>query len=187
MWVAFHEVAHEAVLGLSWVRPFIIDLLGDLTPDLEFDTDLLPAWQDALTDPHLLGEKLDLGPALFSGEIDQDRYEKLEAAMSLLEGYVTYLVEQVGEGYLPDLEKIVTAWTEHLAARYEVLAGIGAYTKTTAGTGRGTDFYYEVQGRWGPEAVGKIWLSSENLPTGPEIKDVTGWAARVLLDDPFAD
>ncbi|MXZ07079.1 MAG: hypothetical protein F4Y75_06185 [Acidimicrobiia bacterium] len=187
MWVALHEVAHEALLGLPWVRPYLIDLLGDLTPDLEFDLNLLPEWQDALTDPQLPVGNFDFGPTLFSGEIDEDRHEKLQAAMSMLEGYVTYLVGEASEGYLPDREEITSAWIEHLSARYEELESAGAFPKTTAATGGGTDFYYEVRERWGSEAVGKVWLSSENLPTVQEIEDVTGWAARVLLDDPFTE
>ena len=50
----------------------------------------------------------------------------------------------------------------------------------------GAGFCAEVEERWGADALPRIWDGPDNLPTKSELSDPTGWAARVLLEDPFA-
>lgn len=191
LWVAFHESVHEALLGRLWVRPHLIGLFGSLIDSMELDTGALGGWQEVLTDPARLEEAFARPGginALFGGGVNETRLEEAHAAMTMVEGYGAYLVEQASTGLLPDLAAIRSAMAEQLASRHDRSEVTGTLRATSsAGVGgRGIEFCSEVRSRWGPEAVQRIWENPANLPSPPELDDVTGWAARVLLDDPFA-
>jgi len=189
LWVAFHESVHEALLGRSWVRPHLIDLFGSVVSSMEVDTGALGIWQEALTDPARLEEAFAQPggmSALFGGGVDEARLGTAHAAMTMVEGYGAYLVEHASTGLLPDLASIRSAMAEQLASRRDRAEMAGTLRATSAGVhGIGADFCAEVGTRWGPEAVRRIWEGPGNLPSPRELDDVTGWAARVLLDDPF--
>lgn len=190
LWVAFHESVHEALLGRSWVRPYLIDLFGSVVTSMELDTGALGVWQEALTDPARLEEAFAQPGgmnALFGGGVNETLLEEAHAAMTMVEGYGAYLVEQASTGLLPDLATIRSAMTERLASHQDRSAATGTLRTTSSPgvRGRGTEFCAEVGTRWGPEAVQRIWEGPDNVPSPQELDDVTGWAARVLLDDPF--
>ena len=190
LWVAFHESIHEALLGRPWVRPHLTDLFGSLVTSMEVDADALGNWQEALTDPARLEEAFARPGgmnALFGGGMNEVLRDEAHAAMTMVEGYGAYLVEQASTGLLPDLASIRAAMTERLANRQDRSEFSGSpRSASSAGVhGRGTEFCAEVGTRWGPEAVRRIWEGPDNIPTAHELDDVTGWAARVLLDDPF--
>lgn len=190
LWAAFHEVAHEVILGRAWVRPHVTELFGSLVGSIEIDTGALGSWQEALGDPDRLAEAFSRPGAmggLFGGAVDESRLEEADAAMTMVEGYGAYLVEQASSGFLPDLDAIRSAMAEHLAQRTVQPDAAGMPRNPSAGVAyEGAEFCAEVGARWGPEAVRRIWEHPDNLPTRMEIDDATGWAARVLLDDPFA-
>ena len=190
LWAAFREVAHEAVLGRSWVRPHLMELFGSLVGSIELDTGALGSWQEALADPERLAEVFGRPGSmegLFGGAVDESRLEQADTAMTVVEGYGAYLVEQASSGFLTDLDTIRSAMAEHLARRTVQPEAAGTLRHPSAGVGdRGAEFCAEVGARWGPEAVGRIWEQPGNLPSPGEIHDATGWAARVLLQDPFA-
>ena len=191
LWVAFHESVHEALLGRPWVRPHLIDLFGSLVASMELDTGALGLFQEALTDPGRLEEAFTQPGgmnALFGGGVDEDLLERAHAAMTMVEGYGAYLVEQASTGLLPDLAAIRAAMTERLDDRRDrtEFAGTPRSASSAGIHGKGTGFCAEVETRWGPEAVRRMWEGPDNLPSPQELDDVTGWAARVLLDDPFA-
>ena len=191
LWAALHESVHEALLRQSWVRPHLIDLFGSLVNSMDLDTGALGVWQEALADPARLEEAFAQPGgmnALFGGGVDEMRLEEAHAAMTVVEGYGAYLVEQVSTGLLPDLATIRSAMAEQLAMRQERSEDAGTLRAgSSAGVrGRGAEFCAEVVTRWGPEAVRRVWGGPANLPSPQELDDVTGWAARVLLDDPFS-
>ena len=190
LWVAFHESVHEALLSRPWVRPHLIELFGSLVTSMELDTGALGVWQEALTDPARLEEAFGQSGgmnALFGGGVDEELLEEAHAAMTMVEGYGAYLVEQASAGLLPDLAAIRAAMTDRLANRQDRSEFTGTpRSSSSAGVhGRGTEFCAEVGARWGPEAVLRIWEGPDRLPSPRELDDITGWAARVLLDDPF--
>jgi putative hydrolase len=190
LWVAFHESVHEALLGRPWVRPHLIELFGSLVTSMELDTGALGIWQEALADPARLEEAFGQPGgmnALLGGGVDEELLEEAHAAMTMVEGYGAYLVEQASTGLLPDLAAIRAAMTERLANRQDrsEFAGTPRSASSAGVHGKGTEFCAEVGARWGPEAVRRIWEGPDRMPSPRELDDVTGWAARVLLDDPF--
>lgn len=190
LWSALHEVVHDALAGHAWVRPHVVGLFQELTASVELDPETLSGWHEDLTDPAKLEASLSQGggfPALFGGPLQDDRLEDLRRFITVMDGYGSYLVERASAGLLPELGSIRRAMSSRGRDRsgHALLGGMFRL-ETTAGThGPAAAFCTEVEKRWGDAAVRRIWERPENLPVAEELNDVTGWAARVLLDDPF--
>ena len=187
LWAALHEVAHGALVGRSWVRPHVQELFDDLIGSM--DLEMMADWQEDLTDPAKLEARLAQGGGfggLFGGSVEDDRREAIRTLMTMLEGYGSYLVDRAAAGLLPDIRSVRAAMSSRQKGH---LTGLGSLfeIETAAGEyGRGGAFCAEVGERWGYPAVQRVWEREENLPSSREMDDVTGWAARVLLEDPFA-
>ena len=190
LWAALHEVAHDALVGRAWVRPHLIGLFKDLAGSMELDPGAMAAWQEELADPAKLEARLSQGggfAGLFGGPVHDEYLNDIRSFLAVLDGYGTYLVERASVGFLPDLPSIRNAMSSRQLDRGDRSLVGGLFTlETTAGAyGPAAAFCAEVADRWGDTAVHRVWERPENLPLGAEIDDATGWAARVLLDDPF--
>ena len=45
----------------------------------------------------------------------------------------------------------------------------------------GTEFFEDVERRWGPEATATVWAGPDAFPDAEELADPVAWAARTLL------
>lgn len=187
LWAALRETAHGSLAGRSWVRPRASGLFVELIGAMELDTDVMRSFQENLADPARLESILaEAGgmAGLLGGSVEREDLEDIRRLSVMLEGYGSYLAGRAAGGFLPDLDTIRAAMAVHgqeLGNRPGLVGWADARQDS-----RGLAFCDEVESRWGQQALGRMWDRAENLPTGPELEDTTGWAARVLLQDPFA-
>ena len=191
LWSALHESAHEALARRVWVRPHLAGLFKDLVDSVDLDPGAMAGWQEELTDPAKLEARLSQGggfAGLFGGPLHDDHLEEIRRFLAVLEGYGSYLVERASEGLLPDLASIREAMSSRHRDRGDRALVGGLFSlEPTAGThSPAAAFCAEVADRWGEAAVHRAWERPESVPVAEELSDATGWAARVLLDDPFA-
>lgn len=191
LWSALHEATHEALAGRAWVRPYLAGLFKDLAGSLELDTGAMAGWQEELADPAKLEARLSQGggfAGLFGGPLNDDHLEDVRRFLAVLDGYGSYLVERASEGLLPDLASIREAMSSrHRDRGAQAMVGGMFRLEPAAGThGPAAAFCAEVAERWGETAVQRVWERPDNMPSTAELSDATGWAARVLLDNPFA-
>lgn len=189
LWAALHEVIHEGLCARPWVRPHLFGLFENLAGAMEIDPEAVKGWQENLTDSDPLEAMLARSGAdgLFAGPVQEEPTEEIRSFVEMVEGYGAYLVEQAAAGLLPDLDSIRAAMASRQMERTGSPGLIGSLeTGSSAGLyGRGAAFCTEVASRWGVEALPRIWENADNLPAAQELNDATGWAARVLLEDPF--
>ena len=188
LWAALHEVAHETLVGRSWVRPHLVGLFNDLVGSMDLDAEMMGNWQEDLTDPAKLEARLAQGgdfPGLFSGPLQEDRLDAIRTFMTMVEGYGSYVVDRAATGLLPDLASVRAAMSSHHRnqTHHPGIGGLFKVESTAGAYGRGSAFCAEVETRWGYAAVHRIWEHGNNLPSSRELDDATGWAARVLLED----
>ena len=191
LWSALHEVTHEMLVGRSWVRPHMVKLFDDLAASVDLDSEIMGNWQEDLADPARLEARLaqEGGFAgLFGAPPHGDRIEPIRSLMTMVEGYGAYLIDQVAAGLLPDLGSVRAAMSSRHRnrAHHAGFGGLFGMESSAGDYGRSAAFCAEVAQRWGDSTVHRIWERAENLPSSAELDDVTGWAARVLLEDPFA-
>ncbi len=192
LWVALHEVTHQAQCARPWVRPHFRKLIDRYIASLDVDTTAFGAGMEDFNNPERLQEMLEEGggvPSFLSGPAHSEPLEEIQAFMTIIEGHGNYLMDRAGADLLPDLSAMRAAMDERHndSSEPDVLGNLFGIDDKRAQYVHGTSFCIEVQDRWGDDALARIWEDPDNLPSQSELSDPTGWAARVLLDDPFAD
>jgi putative hydrolase len=103
--------------------------------------------------------------------------------MSLLEGFSDYVMDEVGQGLVPDVEKIRAKFDERRARRtpFEraMLRLTGMDLKLDQYK-KGERFVRAIADARGSEAFQRLWAGPENLPRDGEIEAPERWIARVL-------
>lgn len=189
LWVALHEVTHQAEFAQDWVRPHFMQLITAYIEDMQVDTgELTEQFQD-FSDPAKLQELLS-DPAgltgMLTGSGNKEKLDAIHAFMSVMEGYSDYLMDRAAPKLLPDLDRMRAAMSSRREDQTEgesLLNRLLGMDLKREQYEQGAAFCTTVEERWGAEALAKLWEGPEHLPSMDEIRDPLGWAARVLLDD----
>jgi coenzyme F420 biosynthesis associated uncharacterized protein len=184
-WIALHETTHafefEAHL---WLRPYLASRLErQLTL---FGRDVRGMGQEAMKG---LGRALrgegggeHWMERLMTGE-QKALFRETQAVMSLLEGFSDYVMDEVGQGLVPDVETIRAKFDERRTRRtpFEraMLRLTGMDLKLDQYK-KGELFVRAVADARGPEALRRLWAGPESLPRDGEIEAPDRWIARVL-------
>ena len=189
LWVALHEVTHQAEFAQPWVRPAFVGLVARYLDGLELDPTSLTEKLQSFSDPDQFESVLS-DPAGLAGLITTPEQrpilEAIQAFMAVMEGYADYLMDRAAAKMLPDLEKMREAMNRRRAepAQGEQIINrmLGLELKQEQYR-MGAEFCAEVARRWGEDALDNLWKDAESLPNLAELGDPVAWAARVLLPD----
>jgi len=184
-WIALHETTHAFEFEAHpWLRPYLADRLErQLTL---FSGSASSLGRDALKaiGRTLRGE----GGAqhwmeALMGEEQRRLFRETQAVMSLLEGFSDYVMDEVGRGLVPDVEKISARFHERRQQRtgFEraVLRLTGMDLKMEQYE-RGERFVRAIAEARGRQALARIWEGPETLPSAIEIGEPNAWIRRVL-------
>jgi coenzyme F420 biosynthesis associated uncharacterized protein len=184
-WIALHETTHAFEFeGQRWLRPYLADRLErQLTL---FSGNAASLGRDAV---RAVGRAL-RGEG--SGEhwlerlmTDEQRrlFRETQAVMSLLEGFSDYVMDEVGRGLVPDVDRISARFHERRQQRSGFeravlrLTGMDLKMEQYA---RGERFVRSVAEARGRSALARMWEGPESLPSPEEITDPARWISRVL-------
>ncbi len=189
LWVALHEVTHQAEFASPWVRAEFIGMVRSYLDGLELDPAGLTEKLQDLQDPARFEEMFN-DPAGLTGLItspeQRPALEAIQAFMALMEGYADYLMDRAAGPMLPDIHRMREAMNRRRAEPAEGeeilnrLLGLGMKHEQYR---LGTAFCEEVARRWGDDALEEIWVDAKRLPSLQELSDPVAWAARVLLPE----
>lgn len=191
LWVALHEVTHQAQFATPWVRPHFQSLIERFVATMDVDTSSFGASLEDFGDPDRMQELLAEGgglPSFLSGPEQSEQLEKIQAFMAIVEGYGEHVMDRAAADLLSDLTTMRQAMQERRAdsgSDTDLVGRLLGLEAKRAQYAAGAAFCREIETRFGPEALQKVWRSADDLPTLAELDDATGWAARVLLEDPF--
>ncbi len=193
LWVAMHEVTHQAQFAVPWMRPHFLQLITAYLDGLDFDPTRIAARLEHLEDPSEL-EAMFSDPAAIAGLVtgpDQERQlEHIQAFMAFVEGYADHLMHRAAPQLIPDAARLREALVRRRAEPSQgerVLAQLLGLELKRQLYRQGAEFCDEVVDRWGSEGLAAAWDDPAHLPTLAELDDVVGWAARVLVGDQLLD
>jgi coenzyme F420 biosynthesis associated uncharacterized protein len=184
-WIALHETTHAFEFeGQRWLRPYLAERLErQLTL---FSGSATSLGRDAF---RALGRALRGEGAgehwlerLMSDE-QRRLFRETQAVMSLLEGFSDYVMDEVGRGLVPDVERISARFHERRQQRSGFeravlrLTGMDLKMEQYA---RGERFVRAIAEARGRPALARMWEGPATLPTAEEITDPGRWIARVL-------
>ena len=184
-WIALHETTHAFEFEAHpWLRPYLASRLErQLTL---FGRDVRGMGQEAMKG---LGRALrgEGGGEHWMERLMTDEQKSLfretQAVMSLLEGFSDYVMDEVGHGLVPDVEKIRAKFDERRTRRtpFEraMLRLTGMDLKLDQYK-KGELFVRAIADARGPEALQRLWAGPESLPRDGEIEAPERWIARVL-------
>lgn len=184
-WIALHETTHAFEFEAHpWLRPYIADRLERQLR--LFSTDARGLGREALRG---------LGRAIrgegggehwmeqLMGPEQRALFRETQAVMSLLEGFSDYVMDEVGRGLVPDVERISARFHERRNRRTPFeramlrLTGLDLKMEQYR---KGELFVSAIAAARGPEALTRLWDGPETLPRDGEIEAPERWIARVL-------
>ena len=184
-WIALHETTHAFEFEAHpWLRPY---LASRLERQLKlFGRDVREMGREAI---RALGRALrgEGGGEHWIERLmtDEQRalFRETQAVMSLLEGFSDYVMDEVGQGLVPDVEQIRAKFDERRARRTPFeramlrLTGMDLKLEQYK---KGEVFVRAIADARGPVALVRLWDGPESLPRDGEIDEPQRWIARVL-------
>jgi coenzyme F420 biosynthesis associated uncharacterized protein len=189
LWVTIHEITHAVQFeGAPWLRDYLGSLVSSLLDSVSDGPKL--TWPTRLPSLAELREGAERAGAgdLLRVTLGEDRWqavEQIQAAMSLIEGHAEYVMDEVGEDFLPSLERMRAALNRRRGDRglswrlLERLLGLELKMRQYQ---VGRRFCDAVVERGGLDTLALAWRSAEQLPTLAELERPDAWIARVSAE-----
>lgn len=188
LWVVLHETTHAFEFEAhDWLRPYLAERLEAQL--VAFSQEAPSLGRDAL---RALGRSL-------RGEADgswierlmrpeqRRRFREIQAAMSVLEGFSDWVMEDVGPRLVPGGETISRRLFERRAQRTPVERAILRLTGLDLKLEQyraGERFVATIVAQAGPVAIERLWFGPAALPSFEEIEQPGRWLARVVAGRP---
>jgi putative hydrolase len=204
VWVTIHEITHAVQFtGAPWLRDYLGGLLKELIDGLQVSLVGRPSGADddgpddsgaagrsrlpKLPDPRELREMVERARRgeLLRLTLGEDRWqlvERMQAAMSLIEGHAEHTMDAVGADVLPSLPRLRAAMNRRRRDRglpWRVLERLLGLELKLRQYEIGRRFCDAVVEDGGPQALARAWRGPETLPSTAELEDPQLWIARM--------
>jgi coenzyme F420 biosynthesis associated uncharacterized protein len=209
LWVTIHEITHAVQFsGAPWLRGHIGGMLEELLDGLQVtiaggdDKDeQRGGWKEKLRsglgglgeiggkapNPAELREMLERARSgqLLRLTLGEDRWqlvERMQAAMSLIEGHAEHTMDVIGAEMLPSLSQLRAAMNRRRAQRglpWRVLERLLGLELKMRQYEVGRRFCDEVVQAGGPQSLARAWSGPHALPSTDELEQPGLWMARM--------
>lgn len=185
-WIALHETTHAFEFEAHpWLRPYLSARLEHQVKSLSGGVAGIRSGELSRGLGRLLrgnGSGESWMEALMSP--DQRReFREIQAVMSLMEGFGDYVMDEVGQDLVPDVETI----SARFHVRREQRAGFERAMMRITGMDlkmeqyrKGEEFTRAVAAASGAAGLRMLWQGPESLPTPEEIESPSDWIRRVV-------
>jgi coenzyme F420 biosynthesis associated uncharacterized protein len=206
LWVTIHEITHAVQFsGAPWLREYLGGIVKELVEGLQVSVasddsqkdgngSSLSGWLSKLTpkgglsfDPSELRDMVERARRgqLLRLTLGEDRWalvERMQAAMSLIEGHAEHTMDVVGAETLPSLEKLRKAMNRRRTQRglpWKVLERLLGLEMKMRQYEIGRRFCDAVVREGGPETLALAWSGPQALPSTAELERPSDWIARI--------
>jgi coenzyme F420 biosynthesis associated uncharacterized protein len=184
VWIALHETTHAFEFEAHpWLRPYLAGRLERQLASLSAGIPLMS--RDALVRVGRALRGASSGEHWMEGLMTPDQrseFREIQAVMSLVEGFGDYVMDEVGRDLVPDVERISArfhARRDHRTGFERAMMRLTGMDLKMDQYRKGEEFVAAIARARGPEALHKLWLGPENLPSPEEIANPSRWLARV--------
>ena len=196
LWVSIHEITHAVQFsGAPWLREHLGGMLTELIEGLQVSltgNGSKGGWAAKLPSSDDLREMVDLARRgqllrLTLGENRWALVERMQAAMSLIEGHAEHVMDAVGAEVLPSLPRLRAALNARRMNRglpWRVLERLLGLELKLRQYETGRRFCDAVVDAGGPQTLARVWSGPQALPSTAELADPALWLARVQGEAP---
>jgi coenzyme F420 biosynthesis associated uncharacterized protein len=184
-WICAHELTHVFQFqGVPWLREHMSGLLREYVKTLEVRIQKGSAGGlPSLPDPGRLVELFRDGglAALVQSPEQRALMDRVQAAMSVVEGYSEHVMDAIAAEHIPDHEKLRAAMDRRRSSRsapqrmIERLLGFDVKLRQYEQGKRWAD---EVAAAAGIEGLNRVWSSPDALPSADELQHPGRWLKR---------
>jgi coenzyme F420 biosynthesis associated uncharacterized protein len=184
-WIVLHELTHVLQFsGVPWLRDHLSALMREYMKTVEVRVERgaaggLPSWPD----PQKIVEAFREGGlvALVQSREQRRIMERIQPAMSVIEGYSEHVMDAVGERVLSGYAGLREGMERRRASRSapeRILQRLLGLDMKMRQYEEGKAFCDAAVERGGMEALNRVWDSPKSLPTMAELRDPDAWLAR---------
>lgn len=182
LWIVLHEMTHALQFeGYPWLRDHLGKMLEDLVMPLAEKLGAREAMR-RITETVRSGGR-DVQKLLLSGS-QREAFDRMQATMSVIEGYSDYVMHNVGRSIVPDYDNLSRRMAQSRMHRSPLetlvfrLSGLDAKLEQYR---LGEEFASAVVSRQGMSGLNRVWESPETLPSLAEVRDPGLWMTRMEL------
>jgi coenzyme F420 biosynthesis associated uncharacterized protein len=185
-WIVLHELTHVLQFsGVPWLRDHLSELMREYMKTVEVRVERgaaggLPSWPD----PQKIVEAFREGGLVALVQTREQRriMERIQPAMSVIEGYSEHVMDAVGEQVLSGyagLRESMERRRRSRSAPERILQRLLGLDMKMRQYEEGKAFCDGVVERGGIAALNRVWESPETLPKQEELQDPDAWLARI--------
>src|SRR3954447_8274501 len=185
-WIVLHEVTHVLQFaGVPWLRDHMGSLMREYLGTVEVRIERGAAGGlPSMPDMRALVERFREGGLVALVQTHEQRriFDRIQAVMSVIEGYSEHVMDAVGEQVLPAYEGLRDAMERRRSNRSapeRVLQRMLGLDIKMRQYELGKRFCDAVAQKHGIGTLNLVWESAESMPTLAEIDDPEAWVARV--------
>lgn len=179
LWIVLHETTHALQFeGHPWLRGHLAELVESLTAPLADKLGARETLRRIAGNLRTGGRSLEL--VMTKGQ--RDAFDKMQATMSVIEGYSDYVMHRVGSRLVPGYEHLASRMARSRMHRPPLETAIFRITGLDIKLEQyrlGERFADAVASRVGMEGLNRVWESAAYMPTLGEIRDPGLWMDRV--------
>jgi coenzyme F420 biosynthesis associated uncharacterized protein len=179
LWIVLHEMTHALQFeGYPWLRAYLGGLMESFVTPLAERLGVRETIRRLTENRRRGGRSVEL----VMSEAQRESFDRMQAAMSVIEGYSDYVMHHVGRGLVPDYENLSRRMARSRAHRPPLETAIFRITGLDMKLEQyrlGERFADEVVKRQGMDGLNRVWESPENLPSLAEVRDPGLWMARL--------
>ena len=184
LWIALHETSHVFEFeAFPWVRGYFQELLGQFLGQMSNQLSTLSDGLGALFQRMLTGRGNGQHWIQTLMTPDQQRvFDKLQALMSLVEGYSNHIMNAIGGELLPSFHQIeerVSRRQQNRPLFEELFNRITGMDLKLAQYKQGEQFINAVVAQRGIAYANRVWDRPQNLPSMTELRDPAQWISRM--------
>jgi coenzyme F420 biosynthesis associated uncharacterized protein len=179
LWIVLHEMTHALQFeGYPWLRKHLGQLLESLISPLAERLGVRETLHRLSTNLRTGGRSVEL----LMSRSQRDSFDRMQAAMSVIEGYSDFVMHNVGRGLVPHYEDLKERMARSRSHRPPFETAVFRLTGLDVKLEQyklGEQFADDVVRRQGMDGLNRIWEAPENLPSLAEVRDPGLWMSRL--------
>ena len=191
LWIALHETTHAYEFeAYPWVREYFNSMLeeyfGYLSNDLTSVASGMGGLKSIIDRARSNVNNGDSWIEVVMSAEQRVLFSKLQALMSIIEGYSNYIMNAVGERLLPtyaDIKERVEQRATRRSSVEKLFVRITGLALKMEQYRLGESFIDAVVAEHGIAIANRVWEGPEMLPTLDELRNPKSWVERIMNTD----
>jgi coenzyme F420 biosynthesis associated uncharacterized protein len=186
LWVALHEVTHRFQFdGVDWLRPRFLELVASYVSSVDLDARTLMGRLSSAART-LVKRRIppeEKNPAyLLASDEQRVVLDQIQALMAVVEGHGNFVMDAIGADVIPSFKRMRGVFERRREQTTRLQRAVGHVIGLEMKMRQyelGQRFCEVVAERSGADALAKLWVAPESLPTVAELREPERWLARV--------